>query len=149
MWLGIALARIDDIAGHVPSDDVERNPATHLFIINPLSGAHIGSLFSTHPPVCGSNRTALSQIAIPFDHVDPEATARPIRWDIRLIERFMLVHGPISSLFDFVTFYAIVALFGAGEALFHTGWFIVTCSTGTLLIWRDSLRPRLLMSSAA
>lgn len=110
MWLGIAFARIDNIAGHVPSDDVERNPATHLFIINPLSGAHIGSLFSTHPPVCGSNRTALSQIAIPFDHVDPAATARPIRWDIRLIERFMLVFGPISSLFDFVTFYAIVAL---------------------------------------
>ena len=66
----------------------------------------------------------VSEIAIPFDRVDPEATARPVKWDIKLIERFMLVFGPLSSVFDFLTFYALLHLFGAGEALFQTGWFI-------------------------
>ena len=66
----------------------------------------------------------VSEIAIPFDRVDPEATARPVKWDVRLIERFMLVFGPVSSVFDFLTFYALLHLFGAGEALFQTGWFI-------------------------
>jgi heat shock protein HtpX len=52
MWLADALARINGFARQVPNDNAERNPATaHLFIINPLSGAHLGSLFSTHPPV--------------------------------------------------------------------------------------------------
>jgi heat shock protein HtpX len=50
--LANALARIHEIARHIPNDDAERNPATaHLFIINPLSGRHLDSLFSTHPPV--------------------------------------------------------------------------------------------------
>ena len=66
----------------------------------------------------------VSEIAIPFDRVDQEATARPVKWDVKLIERFMLVFGPVSSVFDFLTFYALLYLFGAGEALFQTGWFI-------------------------
>ncbi len=52
IWLAQALARIHDTAQHVPNAAAEHNPATaHLFIINPLSGAHFGNLFSTHPPV--------------------------------------------------------------------------------------------------
>lgn len=52
MWLASALAHIHAGARQIPNDNAERNPATsHLFIINPLSGAHFGSLFSTHPPV--------------------------------------------------------------------------------------------------
>jgi heat shock protein HtpX len=52
MWLAQALAHIHDAATHIPNEDAEHNPATaHLFIINPLSGAHFGMLFSTHPPV--------------------------------------------------------------------------------------------------
>ena len=43
----------------------------------------------------------VSEIAIPFDRVDPEAVAGPVQWDIKLIERFMLVFGPVSSIFDF------------------------------------------------
>ncbi len=66
----------------------------------------------------------VSEIAIPFDRVDPESTAKPVKWDVKLIERFMLVFGPISSVFDFLTFYALLQLFGAGQALFQTGWFI-------------------------
>ena len=59
----------------------------------------------------------LSQTAIPFDRVDKEATERPTHWNLGLIQRFMLVFGPVSSLFDFLTFYALLHLFGAGEAL--------------------------------
>ena len=77
----------------------------------------------------------MSEIAIPFDRVDPEATARPVKWDVTLIERFMLVFGPVSSVFDFLTFYALLRLFGAGEALFQTGWFIELITTQVLVVF--------------
>jgi Mg2+-importing ATPase len=77
----------------------------------------------------------VSEIAIPFDRVDPEATARPVKWDVKLIERFMLVFGPISSVFDFLTFYALLHLFAAGEALFQTGWFIESITTQVLVVF--------------
>jgi Mg2+-importing ATPase len=77
----------------------------------------------------------ISEIAIPFDRVDPEAIVRPVKWDVRLIERFMLVFGPLSSIFDFLTFYALLALFGAGEALFQTGWFIESMTTQILVVF--------------
>ncbi len=77
----------------------------------------------------------ISEIAIPFDRVDPEATSRPIRWNITLIERFMLIFGPVSSIFDFLTFYALLYLFGAGEALFQTGWFIESITTQVLVVF--------------
>jgi len=77
----------------------------------------------------------VSEIAIPFDRVDPEATSRPVKWNIRLIERFMLVFGPVSSVFDFLTFYALLSLFGAGQALFQTGWFIESITTQVLVVF--------------
>jgi Mg2+-importing ATPase len=77
----------------------------------------------------------VSEIAIPFDRVDPEVTARPVKWDVTLIERFMLVFGPVSSIFDFLTFYALLYLFGAGEALFQTGWFIESITTQVLVVF--------------
>jgi len=77
----------------------------------------------------------VSEIAIPFDRVDPEATARPVKWDVTLIERFMLVFGPVSSVFDFLTFYVLLRLFGAGEALFQTGWFIESITTQVLIVF--------------
>nr|WP_294525149.1 magnesium-translocating P-type ATPase [uncultured Rhodopila sp.] len=77
----------------------------------------------------------VSEIAIPFDGVDAEAIVGPVKWDIRLIERFMLVFGPVSSVFDFITFYAMLAFFGAGEALFQTGWFIESMTTQTLVVF--------------
>jgi Mg2+-importing ATPase len=82
----------------------------------------------------------ISEIAIPFDRVDPEAIVAPIKWDIKLIQRFMLVFGPVSSIFDFVTFYALLHLFGAGEALFQTGWFIESMTTQILVVF--SIRTR-------
>jgi Mg2+-importing ATPase len=88
----------------------------------------------------------ISQIAIPFDHVDPETTARPVHWDIRLIERFMMVFGPISSLFDFATFYVMLAWLGANEALFHTGWFVESLATQVLVVFAIRTRRPLFRS---
>jgi P-type Mg2+ transporter len=76
-----------------------------------------------------------SQVAIPFDDVDPQDTERPVRWDTHLIQRFMLVFGPLSSIFDFLTFYVLIGLFHAGEALFHTGWFIESLATQVLVVF--------------
>ena len=77
----------------------------------------------------------LSEIAIPFDGVDPEAIASPVKWDIKFIERFMLVFGPVSSVFDFLTFYALLTFFGAGAALFQTGWFMESMTTQVLVVF--------------
>ncbi|MFA5120031.1 magnesium-translocating P-type ATPase [Zavarzinia sp.] len=88
----------------------------------------------------------VSEIAIPFDRVDAEATAEPVTWDVRLIERFMLVFGPLSSVFDFLTFYALLHLFGAGEALFQTGWFIESITTQVLVVFAIRTRRRLFRS---
>jgi Mg2+-importing ATPase len=88
----------------------------------------------------------VSEIALPFDEVDPEATAKPVKWDIRLIERFMLVFGPVSSIFDFLTFYALLRFFGAGEALFQTGWFIESITTQVLVVFAIRTRRRFFQS---
>ncbi len=88
----------------------------------------------------------VSEIAIPFDRVDPEDTAQPVTWNVRLIEKFMLVFGPISSLFDFLTFYVLLHLFGAGEALFQTGWFIESITTQVLVVFAIRTRRRFFAS---
>ena len=77
----------------------------------------------------------VSEMAIPFDDVDEETVAKPLKWDIKLIERFMLVFGPVSSIFDFITFWAMLSLFHAGEVLFQTGWFIESMVTQTLVVF--------------
>jgi len=77
----------------------------------------------------------LAQVTIPTDRVDPSFIHKPKRWDMRLISRFMIWIGPISSLFDFLTFWAMLSLFHAGEALFHTGWFVESLATQTLVIF--------------
>jgi Mg2+-importing ATPase len=76
----------------------------------------------------------LAQITIPSDTVDAEILRRPHRWDVNLIRRFMVFVGPVSSLVDFVTFYVLLRLFGAGEKLFHTGWFVESLATQTLVL---------------
>jgi P-type Mg2+ transporter len=72
-----------------------------------------------------------SQLAISTDTVDPEQLARPARWDIGLIRRYMLVFGPISSLSDFATVAVMLRLFDAGESLFQSGWFVESLATQT------------------
>ena len=77
----------------------------------------------------------ISEVGVPFDNVDEESLQRPVQWDTKFIERFMLVLGPVSTLFDFLTFYALIKLFGAGEAMFQTGWFIESLATQSLVIF--------------
>jgi Mg2+-importing ATPase len=76
-----------------------------------------------------------SQLAIPTDRVDEEQLARPAHWDLGLIKRFMLVFGPISSLFDFLTFAVMLQVFHAGPSLFRSGWFVESLATQTLVIF--------------
>ena len=58
----------------------------------------------------------ISEVGVPFDTVDDAALQRPIHWDLKLVQRFMLVLGRVSSLFDFITFYALIHLFGASAS---------------------------------
>jgi Mg2+-importing ATPase len=77
-----------------------------------------------------------SQTAIPSDRVDPEWLSRPRKWTIGDIRRFILFIGPISSIFDYLTFWMMLSVFHAREnpALFHTGWFVESLFTQTLII---------------
>jgi len=76
----------------------------------------------------------ISETAIPFDRVDEGELRRPHVWDVREIRRFMLVLGPVSSLFDLITFGVLLQI-GAGPALFQTGWFIESIATQVLVIF--------------
>lgn len=78
----------------------------------------------------------LSQTAIPTDNVDEEYLTRPRKWNIEDIRRFMLFIGPISSIFDYVTFGIMLFVFGAlnNPRLFQTGWFVESLLTQTLIV---------------
>ena len=77
----------------------------------------------------------LSQVTIPTDSVDATYLQKPKRWNVSFIQRFMLLFGPLSSLYDFLTFFVLLRLFNASEQLFHTGWFIESLATQTLVIF--------------
>jgi len=76
-----------------------------------------------------------SQLAIPTDRVDEEQLQAPSHWNIGFIRRFMLVFGPISSLFDFLTFGLMLGVLHAGATEFRTGWFVESLATQTLIIF--------------
>ena len=77
----------------------------------------------------------LAQTAIPTDNVDKAQLRRPRRWSVAAIRRFMLGVGPISSLYDFATFYVLLHWLHASEAAFHTGWFVESLATQTLVLF--------------
>ncbi len=77
----------------------------------------------------------VSEIPIPLDHVDEEFLSRPHHWDMRFIRNFMMVVGPVSSVFDFLTFFILLRVLHANETLFHTGWFIESLATQILVIF--------------
>ena len=77
----------------------------------------------------------LAQVTIPTDNVDEEFIRTPQRWDIGIIRRFMVVIGPISSIYDFLTFGVLLWVFRASEALFQTGWFVESLATQTLVLF--------------
>ena len=90
-----------------------------------------------------------SQVGIPLDHVDAEYLSKPRRWNIKSIRNFMMFIGPISSIFDYATFFLMLYFFGCSafsatgtsevdkthlEKLFHTGWFVESLLTQTLIV---------------
>ena len=75
------------------------------------------------------------EMTIPTDRVDPEMLERPAQWDIRLIRRFMIFFGPISSIFDFATFGVMLFVFNARGSLFQTAWFTESLATQSLVIF--------------
>jgi len=77
----------------------------------------------------------IAQITIPTDRVDRSYLSRPQRWDMRLIRDFMLLIGPVSSVFDFLTFYVLLHVLHATEPLFHAGWFVESLATQTLVLF--------------
>ena len=99
----------------------------------------------------------LSQTSIPSDEIDEEQADLPARWDLRGIERFMAVFGPLSSVFDYLTFGLLLVVLNANEQTFHTGWFVESLATQVLVVfairtrrvpfWRS--RPSPLLAAAA
>jgi len=77
----------------------------------------------------------LSELPIPMDEVDPESLRRPRRWDMSFVRNFMLTIGPVSSVFDFLTFFLLRRVLHADEVLFHTGWFVESIATQVLVIF--------------
>jgi Mg2+-importing ATPase len=77
----------------------------------------------------------VGEMTIPTDNVDAEQLRRPDHWDTRLIRRFMLFFGPISSIFDFATFGVMLWVFNADAQLFRSGWFVESLATQSLVIF--------------
>jgi Mg2+-importing ATPase len=75
------------------------------------------------------------QLAIPTDNVDPEVLERPAAWDIAFVRRFMAIFGPVSSIFDFLTFFVMLVILNAGHSEFRSGWFVESLATQTLVIF--------------
>jgi Mg2+-importing ATPase len=97
-------------------------------------------------------------VAISTDRVDDENVARPLAWDIAEVRRFMVVFGLVSTAFDLVTFWLLLAVFHADEALFQTGWFVVSLLTELAVVlalrtqrpaWRSAPSGLLVGSTAA
>jgi Mg2+-importing ATPase len=77
----------------------------------------------------------ISESTIPTDNVDESYISTPKKWDMEFIKKFILVFGPISSLFDFITFFILLFIFSADASLFQTAWFMESICTQTLVIF--------------
>lgn len=93
----------------------------------------------------------LSQLAIPTDNVDHESLLKPRHWNINFIRDYMVFFGPISSLYDFLTFGIMIYFFHARGPLFQTGWFIESMATEILVVFviRTSKTPFFLSKPSA
>ncbi|HEY6902679.1 MAG TPA: magnesium-translocating P-type ATPase [Candidatus Acidoferrales bacterium] len=76
-----------------------------------------------------------AQVTIPSDNVDEHYVQAPRKWDMTLIRNFMVLIGPISSIYDFLTFYVLLHFFHASQPEFHTGWFVESLATQTLVLF--------------
>jgi Mg2+-importing ATPase len=77
----------------------------------------------------------VSELPIPTDNVDREYVEKPRRWDVSFVRRFMMIFGPLSSVFDFLTFFIMLFVFKATAPVFQTAWFLESLSTQTLVIF--------------
>ncbi|PJA86772.1 MAG: magnesium-translocating P-type ATPase, partial [Candidatus Moranbacteria bacterium CG_4_9_14_3_um_filter_42_9] len=76
----------------------------------------------------------LSQVTIPTDNVDRNFLAKPKRWSMKFVRNFMLTFGPISSFYDFASFFVLYIMFKNFPGSFQTGWFMESLATQTLVI---------------
>jgi len=84
----------------------------------------------------------ISQSTITTDKVDEEYIERPKRWDMTFIKRFMISLGPVSSIFDFLTFFIMLYIFNAEPALFRTAWFVESIITAVIVVFVIRTRRR-------
>ncbi|MFA5108486.1 MAG: magnesium-translocating P-type ATPase [Candidatus Micrarchaeia archaeon] len=77
----------------------------------------------------------ISQLGITSDNVDSESLAKPAQWSMDSIKNFMLYIGPVSSIFDYITFGVLFIVLNVPAAVFHTGWFIESILTQTLVVY--------------
>ena len=77
----------------------------------------------------------ISESTIPTDNVDSSYVNSPKKWDMAFIKKFIMIFGPISSVFDFLTFFILLFIFNAQASLFQTAWFIESICTQTLVIF--------------
>ncbi len=76
-----------------------------------------------------------SQLSIPSDNVDSEYLKKPKHWNMSFIKKYMIIFGPISSVFDFLTFYLLYGIFHFDVATFQAGWFIESLATQIFVIY--------------
>jgi len=77
----------------------------------------------------------ISQLSIPTDRVDPESLLKPKQWNISFIQKYMMFFGPVSSLYDILTFVVLYTMFHARGSLFQTGWFLESMATQILVVF--------------
>ena len=77
----------------------------------------------------------ISQIGIPLDTVDKEYIQKPKKWDLDFIKKFMIIFGPLSSVFDLMTFYIMYKVLNLSESAFQTAWFMESLATQILVIY--------------
>ncbi|MFA5061547.1 MAG: magnesium-translocating P-type ATPase [Patescibacteria group bacterium] len=75
-----------------------------------------------------------SQFTIPLDNVDKEDVKKPRKWDIKFLKKFMLIFGPVSSIYDFATFIFLFYIFHLNASAFQSGWFLESLATQTLVV---------------
>ncbi|HSW48144.1 MAG TPA: cation transporting ATPase C-terminal domain-containing protein, partial [Candidatus Saccharimonadales bacterium] len=85
----------------------------------------------------------LSQLSLPTDNVDHESLVKPRHWNIEFLKNYMLFFGPLSSIYDFLTFAILLFVFHARGPLFQTGWFIESLATEILVVFviRTAKKP--------
>jgi len=78
--------------------------------------------------------TDFPEMTIATDSVDSEMVERPRRWDLKFIRNFMVTFGPLSSIFDYVTFGALLLILRASTMEFRTGWFVESVVSASVVV---------------